>query len=532
MSQCALSRKQPRWPSACHCCASSDAHVFWDLLANPQRSTNKSARMPRPPDQTQKGNCTIHAILSDIAEIILEKYGIVIEYDRAEHNLTMLCKAANGSDPLTVLTQINTRDELRFHQEAGGSKDEFRIRATFNTGEDGKEIRDFDRLWRRMGESRKVLKCAVISMETEDQGSHAVAARGRYVSSSADTRVVFARNSWLGQEPYLDIDANNYLDHVEFDVEIVSTFEPMDDGYFLKAPPPLTERFKAALKEEEKLRQEKVRATAKEETLKQELLQAKHEIKRMKSERDAFADHIKQMTATESADKKAIKRLENEIRQAKMHTSATEPQKPPPPGLAQQAARKVLKQMTAANEAESEASKENKFLENEPRAAKMQAATKEAQKLLLPELAQEVAQVEGGGSQPSRVGRRQARDIDRVDGLNSEDEAGPALTLKTGRQPQKRNFFSPNGKVVDSGAVIEVDADQEQVEARGTQRKRRKSSSLNGASADDESNSEDETAAVLTPRKTRRQTKTRDFLSPNGCVVKWGEESYSSDTAC
>ena len=63
---------------------------------------------------------------------------------------------------------------------------EFRIRATFNTGEDGKEIRDFDRLWRRMGESRKVLKCAVISMETEDQGSHAVAARGRYVRSSAD----------------------------------------------------------------------------------------------------------------------------------------------------------------------------------------------------------------------------------------------------------------------------------------------------------------------------------------------------------
>ena len=54
--------------------------------------------------------------------------------------------------------------------------------------------------------------------------------------------------------------------------------------------------------------------------------------------------------------------------------------------------------------------------------------------------------------------RRQARDIDRVDGLNSKDEAGPALTLKTGRQPQKRNFFSPNGKVVDSGAVIEVDA--------------------------------------------------------------------------
>jgi len=63
---------------------------------------------------------------------------------------------------------------------------EFRIRATFNTGEDGKEIRDFDRLWRRMGESRKVLTCAVISMETEDQGSHAVAARGRYVRSSAD----------------------------------------------------------------------------------------------------------------------------------------------------------------------------------------------------------------------------------------------------------------------------------------------------------------------------------------------------------
>ena len=132
--------------------------------------------------------------------------------------------------------------------------------------------------------------------------------------------------------------------------------------------------------------------------------------------------------------------------------------------------------------------------------------------------------MEGGGRQPTRFGRRQARDTHRVDGLNSEDEAGPALTLKTGRQPQKRNFFSPNGKVVDSGAVIEVDADQEQVEARGTQRKRRKSSSLNGASADDESNSEDESAAVLTPRKTRRQTKTRDFLSPNGCVVKWEEE--------
>ena len=70
--------------------------------------------------------------------------------------------------------------------------------------------------------------------------------------------------------------------------------------------------------------------------------------------------------------------------------------------------------------------------------------------------------------------------------------SGGSATRKTERQPHKREFFSPNGQVVDSGKLIQVDEDQEYLETRGTQsQKRRKSSSLNGASADDESDSED-----------------------------------------
>ena len=157
------------------------------------------------------------------------------------------------------------------------------------------------------------------------------------------------------------IDSKTYRYHIEFEVKIVKAFrpKPQDGGLIPHEVPQLTSRYMAAIEEDKAA---EAASAAKEEM--------HDKIKRLEDTSKMQFDTIKRLkkqtaaaNAAESAAKKEIKRLENELRQAKMHTATTKAQKPPAPELAHGAARKVLKKMmTASNRLPSRYSPDLRFV--------------------------------------------------------------------------------------------------------------------------------------------------------------------------
>ena len=47
-------------------------------VGGPKAAPGREDTMPKPSNKQQKGNCTIHAIVGDIAEGALENYGIAL----------------------------------------------------------------------------------------------------------------------------------------------------------------------------------------------------------------------------------------------------------------------------------------------------------------------------------------------------------------------------------------------------------------------------------------------------------------------
>jgi hypothetical protein len=207
-----------------------------------------AAGMPAPADQAHKHTCTIHAIISDVVQEFMDKHDITINCYHAVRDVEKSCNVADGSYPRDVFAVVN-KDSNLFIEHAGELK-RYRVHIKY-----GEEIRDFDHLYSSMG-SRKVLSRAVVVIKTDSEGHkrHAVAARGSYEDRDSNTKKVHAQNSWGANSPMMYIDANNYLYHVEFEVEIKNLF--VTDGgsnggrWVRRKPPQLTNRYKAAQKED------------------------------------------------------------------------------------------------------------------------------------------------------------------------------------------------------------------------------------------------------------------------------------------
>ena len=203
---------------------------------------------------------------------MFHKHDIVLDYKRAVQDVTRVGDAADGSYPADVLAVINKNKELFFYEEDGGSTNRFRVKIHYEHVEDG-----FLRLCKRMEGYDQMPKRTVVGvmMKTDldtdpdtdsDDDAHAVAARGVCVDmAAAGGYVVHGRNSWGPKVPTIEVDAGNYLYHVEFVVEI----EKIWNVNGLPRPnPAYTRRFLAAQKTEAKAETEKQRQEANEAKMK------------------------------------------------------------------------------------------------------------------------------------------------------------------------------------------------------------------------------------------------------------------------
>ena len=216
-----------------HCVAAS--HLASSFSNYRQQSRGRKISRGQPRDQGQWGNCTIHAVVTCMESQLRDKYGILIDQDRAVYTFENAAHAADGAEVTDVLRVLSSSPQhWRVQHAKGGPKEQYILAVKYC------KVQNYDSLLELMthrdGQTQE-RAVVVMKLRASDKDSHAVAARGRWPSGGK----IIAHNSWGASAPDLDVCRSNYCYHVELEFEIACTLRPSPHGRtttWNRSPPP------------------------------------------------------------------------------------------------------------------------------------------------------------------------------------------------------------------------------------------------------------------------------------------------------